>query len=73
MNLSYPITADDGTLLRKFGDPRRVGAELPLWVVITPGGEVAHYKTGYYDIKPDEGLRQLQESVFDVIRRQRQP
>jgi hypothetical protein len=72
MNLSYPITADDGTLLQKFGDPRRVGAELPLWVVIAPDGKVAHYKTGYYDIKPDEGLRQLQESIFEVIRQQRQ-
>ena len=68
MNLSYPIAADDGTLLEKFGDPRRVGAELPLWVVITPDGKVAHYKTGFYDIKPDEGLRQLQESIFEVIR-----
>jgi peroxiredoxin len=71
MNLSYPIAADDGTLLQKFGDPRRVGAELPLWIVLTPDGKVAHYKAGYYDIKPDEGLRQLQEAIYQVIRQQR--
>ncbi|HUG89257.1 MAG TPA: hypothetical protein VML55_00385, partial [Planctomycetaceae bacterium] len=73
MNLSYPIAADDGTLLKKFGDPRRVGADLPLWIVLTPDGKVAHYKTGYYEIKPDQGLEELQESVFRVIRGQRGP
>jgi len=71
MNLSYPVTADDGTLLRKFGDPRRVGAELPLWVLVSPDGKIAHYKVGFYDIKPDEGLRQLDAEVVKLIRQQR--
>ncbi|MCH7687482.1 MAG: TlpA family protein disulfide reductase [Planctomycetes bacterium] len=71
MNLSYSVTADDGTLLRKFGDPRRVGAELPLWVLVSADGKIAHYKVGFYDIKPDEGLKQLDAEVVKLIRQQR--
>ena len=71
MNLSYPVTVDDGTLLRKFGDPRRVGAELPLWVLVSADGKIAHYKVGFYDIKPDEGLKQLDAEVIKLIRQQR--
>ena len=63
--------ADDGTLLRKFGDPRRVGAELPLWVLVSADGKIAHYKVGFYDIKPDEGLKQLDAEVVKLIRQQR--
>ena len=32
MNLSFPLAIDSGELVAKFGDPRRVGAKLPLWV-----------------------------------------
>jgi peroxiredoxin len=71
MNLSYPVAVDDGRLLKKFGDPRVIGAKLPLWVVIAPDGTIAHYEVGYYDIRPDEGLRQLDEVVVDLIRKQR--
>jgi len=71
MNLSYPVTSDAGALLEKFGDPRRVGAKLPLWVVIGGDGKVAHYKAGYYEINPDEGLKKLDESLIDLIRKQR--
>lgn len=71
MNLSYPIATDDGTLLRKLGDPRSLGAKLPLWVVVAPDGTIAHYKVGYYDIKPDEGLRPLDDAVVELIRKQR--
>ena len=71
MNLSYPVTVDNGTLLRKFGDPRRVGAELPLWVLVSADGKIAHYKVGFYDIKPDEGLKQLDAEVVKLIRQQR--
>lgn len=67
MNLSYPITTDDGTLLAKFGDPRKLGAKLPLWVVIAPDGKIAHYHVGFYSIKPDEGLRPLDEAVMKQI------
>lgn len=68
MNLGYPIGTDDGTLIAKFGDPRKLGAKLPLWVVIEPDGKIAHYHVGYYAIKPDEGLRPLDEAVMKAIK-----
>lgn len=67
MNLSYPIVADDGELIAKFGDPRRVGAKLPLWVVIGADGKVAHYSTGFFKINPDEGLRELDDTLIKLI------
>jgi peroxiredoxin len=71
MNLGYPVTSDEGKLLQKFGDPRRVGAKLPLWVVIGADGKIAHYKAGHYEINPDEGLKQLDEVVVSAIRKAR--
>mgnify|MGYP003390244477 CR=1 FL=1 len=68
MNLGYPIATDDGTLVAKFGDPRKLGAKLPLWVVIAPDGKIAHYHVGFYAIKPDEGLRPLDEAVMQQIK-----
>ena len=68
MNLSYPIATDDSTVLAKFGDPRKLGAKLPLWVVINPDGQIAHYHVGFYAIKPDEGLRPLDEAVMRQIK-----
>lgn len=67
MNLGYPLVADDGDLISQFGDPRRVGAKLPLWVVIGADGKVAHYSAGFYKINPDEGLRELDEVVIKLI------
>ena len=72
MRLEYPIAIDDGSLLTKFGDPRRVGAKLPLWVVITPDGIIRHYQTGYYVVKPDEGLRELDDLLVKLIKDQRE-
>ena len=71
MNLGYPLVLDDGSLLDKFGDPERVGAKLPLWVLIDPKGTVVEYKVGNYDIKADEGLSQLDKSVSALLRKQR--
>lgn len=71
MNISYPITTDDGTLLKKFGDPQRVGAKLPLWVLIAPDGKITHYHAGFYDIKPEEGLKQLDAAIVELIKQQR--
>lgn len=68
MNLGYSVTADDGTLLRQFGDPRRVGAELPLWVLIDPDGKIAHYKVGFYEINRDQGLRDLDLEIIMLVR-----
>jgi len=71
MNLSFPVAVDNGELIAKFGDPRRVGAKLPLWVVIGADGKITHYKLGFYDINPDEGLRPLDKAVGMAVRAKR--
>ena len=71
MNVGYDMSVDDGTILSAFGDPRDYGAPLPLWVVIGHDGSVTHYHSGYYDIKPDEGLKQLDDAVIEALRRQK--
>jgi peroxiredoxin len=68
MNLSYPLATDPGSVLDKFGDPRRVGAKLPLWIVIDAEGKVAQYQAGFFSINPDEGLRDLDELLVKLIR-----
>jgi peroxiredoxin len=70
MNLTYPVVVDDGTL-EKLGDPERVGAKLPLWVLIDPKGTVVQYKVGNYAIKADEGLSQLDQAILDLIKKQK--
>lgn len=72
MNLSYDLTVDDGTVLRKFGDPRRVDAKLPLWVVVDPDGKVVYYKAGLYQIRPDQGLKDLDQVLIEQIRKARE-
>ncbi len=71
MNVGYEMAVDDESTLTEFGDPRVLGAQLPLWIVIGHDGKVVHYHTGFYDIKPDEGLKQLDEAVVEAIRRQK--
>jgi len=68
MNLSYGVAHDDGKVLSKFGDPRKHGAKLPLWVVIGPDGKIAHYFSGLYKINADDGvgLRQLNEVLVKI-------
>ncbi|MEQ9411212.1 MAG: TlpA disulfide reductase family protein [Fuerstiella sp.] len=61
MNLSYPVGYDDGSLLRAFGDPRDSGGELPLWVVVSPSGQVIHYHGGFYEIDQRQGLKELDD------------
>jgi hypothetical protein len=70
MNLTYPVVTDDGTLER-LGDPERVGAKLPLWVLIDGKGTVIQYKTGTYPIKADEGLSQLDQAILEILKRQK--
>jgi hypothetical protein len=70
MNLTYPVVMDDGTLER-LGDPERVGAKLPLWVLIDPQGTVVQYKAGTYAIKADEGLSQLDQAILAIIKQQK--
>lgn len=71
MKISYDVAVDNGTVLTEFGDPRSAGAPLPLWLVIGHDGKVTHYHSGFYSIKPDEGLRQLDEAVIEAVRRQK--
>ncbi len=71
MNLGYTLTLDDGTLLSKLGDPQRLGAKLPLWVLIAPDGTIAEYKVGLYEIRPDEGLKDLDAALVKLIQKNR--
>ena len=71
MNVGYEMATDDETTLSEFGDPRATGAPLPLWIVIGHDGKVVHHHTGFYDIKPDEGLKQLDEAVVEALRKQK--
>lgn len=68
MNLTYPIGYDDGSLLRAFGDPRDNGGELPLWIVISPKGLIAHYHGGYYEVDQRLGLKALDDVLVGQIR-----
>lgn len=69
MNLSYPLLVDDGSMLRKFGDPRVAGAKLPLWVVIGPDGKVIEYHAGFYEVQRDRGLEALDALVTKAARK----
>ncbi len=66
MNLSFPVLLDGGSLLKKFGDPRMLGAALPLFVVIGRDGKIAHYHVGMYDVHQDQGLKELDEAVIEA-------
>ena len=63
MNLSYPIALDDGSIVKQFGDPRSAGGKLPLFVVIDPTGKVISWHAGLYDIRPEQGLRELEAAI----------
>lgn len=71
MKVGYDVATDDGTILAEFGDPRTVNAPLPLWLVIGHDGVITHYHAGIYDIKPDEGLKELDDAVVEAVRRQK--
>jgi len=68
MNLSYPILFDGGDFIRQFGDPRLVGGQLPLFLVVGPKGEVAHYKVGNYSVDRDAGLKELDAAVTKLLK-----
>jgi len=59
MNLSYPVLLDDGQALTLLGDPRKLGAKLPLFVVVGRDGKVLHYHVGPYKVNRDRGLEKL--------------
>lgn len=70
MNLSYPILLDGGELLAKFGDPRVVGGSLPLFVVVGRDGTILHHHVGYYDVDPQQGLKELDRIIGQALRQQ---
>jgi hypothetical protein len=67
MNLSYPIVLDGGSLIKRFGDPRLVGASLPLVVVVGPEGKIVHYHVGHYEVDRQDGLKQLDDVVHRAL------
>lgn len=67
MNLSYPILIDDGTLLKRLGDPRQGGGKLPLFVVIGKDGKIFEYHAGMYDVKTNEGLAELDAVIGKAL------
>lgn len=67
MNLSYPVLVDDGKLLSRLGDPRSIGAALPLFVVIGKDGKVTSYHAGLYDVNPRDGLVELNAAITDAV------
>ena len=67
MNLGYPILLDDGSFLKRFGDPRNAGGKLPVFVVIGRDGRVAEYRAGLYDVTPQEGLAELDKIIGKLL------
>ncbi len=67
MRLSYPVALDDGTLLKEFGDPRRLDAPLPLWVILGQDGSIKLYQSGLYDIDPNRGLTELDAELTHIL------
>lgn len=67
MNLSYPLVLDSGGLIKQLGDPRGVGATLPLFVVVGRDGKIAHYHVGYYGIDRERGLKELDAAIAAAL------
>jgi hypothetical protein len=67
MNLSYPLLFDSGPLIKQFGDPRVLGATLPLFVVVGPNGKILHYHVGHYEVSQDQGLKELDQVVAAAL------
>ena len=68
MNLSYPILFDGGKLVKEFGDPRLVGATLPLFAVIGPDGKILHYHVGFYEVDRQQGLKELDQVIGQALK-----
>lgn len=67
MNLTYPILLDTEQLLTEFGDPRTLGAELPLFVVIGRDGKIRHYHVGFHEVDQQAGLKELEAAVNEAL------
>lgn len=69
MNLGYDLVSDDGAAIANLGDPRKLNSKLPLWIVVGHDGKIAHYKSGLYDLQPDEGLKQLDDVILQEVKK----
>lgn len=67
MNLTYSIGHDDGALLKSLGDPRDSKGQLPLWVVISSSGKIAHYHAGFYEVDAAQGLKELEAVLAELM------
>ncbi|MCA9043412.1 MAG: TlpA family protein disulfide reductase [Planctomycetaceae bacterium] len=67
MKTGYEVTLDTRNALNQFGNPTRLGAELPLWVILDQSGTVVHYHSGYYEIDNQRGLKELDELIADLL------
>ncbi|MEW4487775.1 TlpA disulfide reductase family protein [Thalassoglobus sp. JC818] len=67
LKFEYEVTTDAGAALNSLGNPTRFGESLPLWVVLNPNGEVAHYLTGFDEVDPAIGLKKLTEVLQPLI------
>jgi len=59
MNIGYPLGQITDGSLEALGDPRTIGVELPLWVVIAADGKILHYRVGFYEVDSSRGLEEL--------------
>jgi hypothetical protein len=69
MNLTYPIYLDGGSVIKQFGDPRLVGAQLPLFIVVGPDGKILHYHVGFYEVDRQDGLKKLDAQVSEILKK----
>jgi len=69
MNLSYPVLLDGGPLVKQFGDPRPLGATLPLFVVVGPDGKIVHYHVGHHKVHQEQGLSELDRVVGEALKK----
>ncbi|HEY4313369.1 MAG TPA: TlpA disulfide reductase family protein [Pirellulales bacterium] len=69
MNLTYPLVLDSGEGIKAVGDPRLIGATLPLVLVVGRDGRIAHYHVGHYEVDRQEGLKELNAAVTAALKK----
>lgn len=69
MNLSYPVLLDESEVLSQFGDPTRLGLELPLFLVVNAQGKIVHYHAGLYEVQAERGLVELDKAVEQALKK----
>ena len=73
-NFPYPLLSDTSREMGvKYGAAESTagGNAKRVAYVIGPDGKVAHFRSGFYKINPDEGLRELDDLLVKLIREQK--